>query len=109
MSNSVKNFPIEGTAALRVEEGAVERTQIIAFPGHERRPLHAKPETPAAEGSMRGFLAGKLASAMEQSEMVSSLRHGTCKGKAVGRMTSLQAAGASLFFFVFLMGTLLFV
>ena len=93
MSNSVKNFPIEGTAALRVEEGAVERTQIIAFPGHERRPLHAKPETPA----------------MEQSEMVNSLRHGTCKGKAVGRMTSLQAAGASLFFFVFLMGTLLFV
>ena len=49
MSNSVKNYPIEGTAALRVEEGAVERTQIIAFPGHERRPLHAKPETPAAE------------------------------------------------------------
>lgn len=109
MSNSVKNYPIEGTAALRVEEGAVERTQIIAFPGHERRPLHAKPETPAAEGSMRGLLAGKLASAMEQSEMVNSLRHGTCKGKAVGRMTSLQAAGASLFFFVFLMGTLLFV
>ena len=73
MSNSVKNFPIEGTAALRVEEGAVERTQIIAFHGHERRPLHAKPETPAAKGSMRGLLAGKLASAMEQSEMVSSL------------------------------------
>ena len=62
MSNSVKNFPIEGTAALRVE-----RTQIIACPGHERRPLHAKPETPAAERSMRGLLAGKLASAMEQS------------------------------------------
>lgn len=109
MSNSVKNFPIEGTAALRVEEGAVERTQIIAFPGHTRRPLHAKPETPASEGTVHGLLIGKLASAMEQSEMMSSLRYGTCKGKAVGRMTSLQAAGASLFFFVFLMGTLLFV
>lgn len=109
MSNSVKNFPIEGTAALRVEEGAVERTQIIAFPGHERRPLHAKPETPASEGTMRGFLTDKFASMVDRSEMASSLRHGTCKGKAVGRMTSLQAAGASLFFFVFLMGTLLFV
>ena len=32
MSNSVKNFPIEGTAALRVEEGAVERTQTVYLP-----------------------------------------------------------------------------
>lgn len=109
MSNYAKNFPVEGTAALRVDAETVERTQIIAFPGQARRPLHAKQEDLASENKLRNVLSSRFADVIERSDMIGSLRFGTCKGKAVGGLTSLQAAGASLVFFVFLMGTLLFV
>ena len=109
MSNSMKNFPVEGTAALRVDDTAAEPTRIISFPAHARRPLHAKPKSTVSDDGMINKVLGNDSSAILNGEMTSSLRNGTCKGKAVGGLTSLQAAGASLVFFVFLMGTLLFV
>lgn len=109
MKDSAKRFPVDGTAALRIDDAVREQTQIIAFPAQPHRPLHAKPEAAAATDNPLAAVGSRLAEAVSESEMVRSLRHGTCAGKAVGRMTSLQAAGASLVFFVFLMGTLLFV
>ena len=109
MSNSMKNFPVEGTAALRAENTAAEPTRIISFPAHARRPLHAKPQSDDSDSGLINGVLGKASSAILDGETASCLRNGTCKGEAVGGLTSLQAAGASLVFFVFLMGTLLFV
>ena len=108
MSDTTKKFPVDGTAALRIDSPALEQTRIIAFPKRTRRALHAKPESPVADGGFES-LRNRVSNIVAESGMISSLRHGTSSGKAVGGLTSLQAAGASLFFFVFLMGTLLFV
>lgn len=108
MSDTTKKFPVDGTAALRIDGPALEQTHIIAFPEHARHALHAKPEPSVAGGDLNP-LRNRMSSLVAKTDMINSLRNGTSSGKAVGGLTSFQAAGASLFFFVFLMGTLLFV
>lgn len=109
MSEFNKNFPVDGTSALRAWDEESARTRIIEFPERACRPRHAKVEdTDDVRVNPLNTFAHVITDHLGESEMVRSLRYGTCAGKAVGKLTSLQAAGASIAFFVFFVGTLLF-
>lgn len=108
MSNFESNFPVDGSSALRVETIRPASTRIISFPESGKHPRHAKIKEPSNADS-RHALFTTVSSFLCKGEMISALRYGSCAGKSSGRMSSLQAAGAALAFFVFFLGTLLFI
>lgn len=109
MGKIAHDYPVNGSSALSVKEYAPAQTHIISFPHTEKRPLHADPNQDLTALDEQPTLRELLSERIWSGEMMHALRYGTCAGKASGRMTSVQAAGAALGFFVFFMGTLLFV
>ena len=109
MSESIKKYPVNGSSALNVCESETAITRIIDFPKRSGHPLHADPDQDLSLLDDPRTFREVIASKLWNGPMMSSLRYGSCAGKSTGRMSSLQAGGAALGFFVFFMGTLLFV
>ncbi|MEE0844867.1 MAG: hypothetical protein U0L71_01575 [Eggerthellaceae bacterium] len=109
MAESTNSYPVNGSSALSVDSYAPAKTHIIDFPAKAKRPLHDDPEQDLFLLDKDRSVLSIVADRFWQGEMMHALRYGTCAGKATGRMSSRQAAAAALGFFVFFMGTLLFV
>lgn len=110
MGEFAKSYPVNGSSALSVDECAPAQTCIISFTNARKQPLHADPNQDLFLLEDNAIsLRQRVADRFWSGEMMHALRYGTCAGKATGRMSSVQAAAASLAFFVFFMGTLLFV
>ena len=107
MNNRANRFPVDGSSALRIDRDP--ETRIIDFPSNHRRPLHAREEELLSEERTSASFDHPLIRKAMESEMIDSLRHGTCAGKPMNKVTSLQAAGICLFFFFSMLSTLLFV
>lgn len=107
MSEARKKYPVIGSLALDAQPRCNESTHIISFPVKAH---YAETHTPEITGNMVDLVAisNECRTALFNGEMTRTLREGTCKGKPVGGLTSIQAAGAALFTFVFFMGMLLF-
>ena len=108
MSNFESNFPVDGSSALRAETLSPASTRIISFSESSKHPRHAKLKEPSNADAGHAFFT-TISSFLCKGEMISALRYGSCAGKPSGRMSSLQAAAAALAFFVFFLGTLLFI
>ncbi len=109
MSEYTNRYPVNGSSALNVYEPAPAETRIIDFPKRAGRPLHADPNQDLSLLDEPQTLREAISARLWEGPMMSSLRYGSCAGQSTGRMTSLQAGAAALGFFVFFMGTLLFV
>lgn len=107
MENIKLQYPINGSSALDVTAGQHEETRIIDFPQVRRRPLHAKPSDFDAWCSDGAEASAERAGAAKGSRFVDALRHGTCAGAPVGKMTSGQAAAVCIGFFLVSMASLL--
>ncbi len=109
MNNRANRFPVDGSSALRVDVDRDSETRIIDFPSSYRRPRHAREEELVSDEHASATFGHPLIRRAMDSEMVDLLRHGTCAGKPMNKVTPLQAAGICLFFFFSMLSTLLFV
>ena len=106
MKNFKMRCTMEGTSALKpkFEHQIAEPTNIIAFPGgitHHEVSLGVSGTyswSAATRNVYRRFL---------NTDMVQSLRYGTSRGHAFGRIDPRQAAAMGIVFSVFALGSIL--